>query len=240
MATEPLTGARIPDLSFSPNIPQDMSNGIRDLADNTVPQFTSTGSRDSAYSAWVSSGYAMRDGLMCVVGTKLYMYVSATSTWVEMGDAAGTTAFSPSWTSNGTSTPTVGNGSLLGVYRKVGRLVWFNIRLTFGSTTNGGFNQYTFGNLPFTSANYEQEVLAKATTNHSSTLRNWSGFAYIAGAGTNLVPFFSNNASPVSWEQTRQTDSGNASGSGIPFISGQFTYLTGANIVMQGTYEATS
>ena len=43
-----------------------------------------------------------------------------------------------------TTNPTVGNGSLVGRYRRVGSMVLVNIRLVIGSTTNQGSGAWNF------------------------------------------------------------------------------------------------
>ena len=80
MPTEPLTGARYPDSSYAVDVPQDIQNAVFDLADNTIPFFTSTAARDTDYASWVSNGGAMRNGLTCHVGATRYVYVSGA--WV--------------------------------------------------------------------------------------------------------------------------------------------------------------
>ena len=84
-ATEPLTGASVPVGSDAPDIAAIVTNAINGVADNTIPYFTSTALRDSAYSTWVANGGAMRNGLTCHVGTTRYVYISGA--WVP--DAIG-------------------------------------------------------------------------------------------------------------------------------------------------------
>lgn len=81
MPTDPLTGARVPDGSYAPDITQ-VATAIFDISDNTIPFFASTTARDSAYSSWVANGGAMRNSLICAVGTTLYKYASGA--WVVM------------------------------------------------------------------------------------------------------------------------------------------------------------
>lgn len=47
------------------------------------------------------------------------------------------TSYTPTWTAS-TTNPTLGNGTLTGFYKKVGRTVVWRLRLTLGSTTNIG------------------------------------------------------------------------------------------------------
>ncbi|MEU0181768.1 hypothetical protein ABZ312_11355 [Streptomyces sp. NPDC006207] len=61
------------------------------------------------------------------------------------------TSYTPTW-SAATTNPVVGNGTLVGLYMKVGRTCTFHINLLAGSTTTYGSGQYTF-DLPAASAN---------------------------------------------------------------------------------------
>lgn len=60
------------------------------------------------------------------------------------------TAYSPSWSSSGTA-PAIGNGTMVGSYAKVGRLVTARIMLNSGSTTTFGTGYYSW-TLPLTAA----------------------------------------------------------------------------------------
>lgn len=62
------------------------------------------------------------------------------------------TSFTPVWTGSSTN-PTVGNGTLVGSYMKIGRTVHFRIFLTFGSTSTKGSGVYAFS-LPVTPASH--------------------------------------------------------------------------------------
>src|SRR4051812_14136497 len=65
---EPLTGSRIPDQSDGPLGGLQISNSIRDIADNTHPRFANNSERDSKFAAWAAvPGNAMVDGLHCTV-----------------------------------------------------------------------------------------------------------------------------------------------------------------------------
>lgn len=82
MATETLTGARIPDLSYAPDISQ-LGISVRDIAGNTIPRFASTSARDTAYAAYVAQGYTLSAGMLCAVAGVAYRYSG--TTWVQMG-----------------------------------------------------------------------------------------------------------------------------------------------------------
>ncbi len=88
---------------------------------------------------------------------------SLTSAW---------TAYTPAWTSSGTA-PAIGNGSIAGRYKRVGKLCTVAFKALFGSTTTYGTGAYSFS-LP---------VAALSTSSidraGSAYLRDMSG----AGAG---------------------------------------------------------
>jgi hypothetical protein len=109
MPNEPLTGARYPAASASPNVPQDLQNAVTDLADNTIPRFATTTARDSAYASWVAAGGAMAAGLHCTVAGRLYRYTG--SAWEDQ-QTGGRQRF---WTfgRTGNASDTVASGSFI-------------------------------------------------------------------------------------------------------------------------------
>jgi hypothetical protein len=75
LPSDALTGSRYPSSTDAPNIPQHIQNAVFDLADNTIPRFTSTTARNTAYSTWVTQGGVMTEGLYCHVnGLGLMVY----------------------------------------------------------------------------------------------------------------------------------------------------------------------
>lgn len=63
--TEPLTGVTVQDQSDAATGGQQVGNVAKTLARFTVPRFASTAARDTAYSAMVSGGGTMADGMLC-------------------------------------------------------------------------------------------------------------------------------------------------------------------------------
>ncbi|MFI8962043.1 hypothetical protein ACIGO8_08000 [Streptomyces sp. NPDC053493] len=61
------------------------------------------------------------------------------------------TSYTPTWTAS-TTNPVLGNGSLTGVYMKVGRTCHVQVELSCGTTTTYGSGNWSLG-LPFTSTN---------------------------------------------------------------------------------------
>jgi hypothetical protein len=80
-----------------------------------------------------------------ITSTELgYIDGVTSSIQTQLGDRALTsdfsntawTAYTPTWTSDSGS-PSIGNGTLVGRYKQLGKTVFFNLKLTYGSTTTG-------------------------------------------------------------------------------------------------------
>lgn len=135
------------------------------------------------------------------------------------------TSWTPTWvaSSGGNS---IGNGSLTGVYQKIGRTVHFRVDLTFGSTTNKGTGTYTWAT-PFAVAGppADSSCGTARITNNGTTIM---GYAVINGTNTFQCNFFSANVTTNNFIQ------GNATGS--PNIIG--AWASGDSIRFEGTFEA--
>lgn len=57
---------------------------------------------------------------------------------------AGWTSYSPTWTTSNATQPSLGNGSLTGRYKALGKTVWFSLRFQAGSSTTFGDGLWTF------------------------------------------------------------------------------------------------
>lgn len=97
------------------------------------------------------------------------------------------TTYTPTWVSSGTQ-PTIGNGSITGRYQKVGKTVFFEMELTFGTTTTPGTGTYQFG-LPLLAAAIRGR--GKAVILGASTTRYWGGF-WIMTATNALAAYYDN------------------------------------------------
>ena len=121
-------------------------------------------------------------------GQRVLCMISSSGSAVlgPLGTPAKWTPYTPIWaaSSGGAS---VGNGTLHGYYRLVGKSLTFRIHLVLGSTTSGGTGAWTF-TLPtgLTSAAIgEQSVLTKYFTGTNAT----SGFAYLNASSSTLNPY---------------------------------------------------
>lgn len=87
------------------------------------------------------------------VGDTVLVYSLGTQNWVtRAGGALGWSTYTPIWTAS-TTNPTLGNGSLIGRYKRLtAKTCVVRIDLIVGSTTNMGAGQMTF-TLPFAPLN---------------------------------------------------------------------------------------
>lgn len=147
------------------------------------------------------------------------------------------TPYTPTWTVSGSVAPAVGNGTLIGRYMKIGRMVTFHIVLTCGSTTNAGSGAFSFG-LPFQAASgREQRVPCSAFT---AGPRMWSGVSVIAASQTATAPYLPFSQDNASLSTAQSQDSTLTLGTGVPARAGNYSYVTGDNLHIHGTYEAAS
>lgn len=87
------------------------------------------------------------------------------------------TAYTPVWTAS-TTGPTLGNGTLTGAYRQVGKTWQLRIVLTIGSTTTVATGNWRFS-LPFTP---KLNGLLGAYMDDASASKRWAGLARITAA----------------------------------------------------------
>lgn len=132
------------------------------------------------------------------------------------------TTFTPSWSAT-TSPPSLGNGSLVGRYRRVGFTVDFVIELTYGSETNPGSGAWRFG-VPLGS------VMMSAATRFSDCMAR-------DGSDVYTISCYSTPASPnVLFLSSLPTTVGSSDRG----VSGTvpFTWSAGDTLSLRGTYEA--
>lgn len=131
------------------------------------------------------------------------------------------TAYTPTWTA-ATTNPVLGNGTLVGRYMKIGRVVVAHINLTTGSTTTYGSGNYTFS-LPVQAANAGASYIGGA---HLIGTDRWTGQMVISPNAVNTGPFF-----PISSTNTR-ADQQNP--------TRPETLASGAQVRMTMVYESAS
>jgi hypothetical protein len=139
--------------------------------------------------------------------------------WTVFGDIAGWTAFTPTWTCTGTA-PSLGNGSLAGSYKQLGKTVHMWGQLTAGSTTTFGTGTWIMS-IPITATSngaqmigscYPQDTgvnaYAGVVGQNSTTTRTFisTGAAGVAAANiTNVFPFTWANGDLLRWSLTYES-----------------------------------
>lgn len=160
-------------------------------------------------------------------------YVEAAGGMVLLDDPAWQT-YAPVWTTSGLA-PVLGNGSLSGRWRQLGRTVDLALALTFGSTTNAGSGSFAFS-LPIPAIGREQFGDAKAFTTDQKL---WAGLAYIPPAGHIVQALMTRAATDSSLGFAQSANaSAPAAGQGIPLVPGNWPFLGGTNLFMTIRYES--
>ena len=147
------------------------------------------------------------------------------SSFVVVGKLAQNTSlasYNPVWT-GATTNPVIGNGTIVGAYRQIGKVVFFRVSITFGSTTTYGTGAYSIS-LPVPA------VGGVPQTTGPGRFANGAG-SYVAvlgvvGAGASTVQIWGPSSSTSSL-QINVT-------SAAPFA----TLANGGGILIEGWYEA--
>lgn len=164
--------------------------------------------------------------------------VLAVSGRVSTLEAGLWTAYTPAWTAGGVALG-IATGTLVGKYIKVGRTVHLDIFLQFGAngSTSGGNGGWTF-TLPFPAAPGREHYLqSKCWVSNGWNL--W-GYGLIAGNSSSVSPWMPISPTNVNYEQVRNADSSNASGTGRPLVPSAYTFGANSNLMLSGRYEAAS
>lgn len=136
-----------------------------------------------------------------IVATDLDAYENLTGVW---------TSYTPTWTATGTA-PSLGNGTIVGSYIQVGKLVIYRGRLDMGSTTTFGTGTWNFS-IPV--------AFASNASVGVSFLSDATGIAYPA-----VAAFFGSNLFLI------------ATGGNVTNTN-PFTWATSDNLAWTATYEA--
>ena len=158
---------------------------------------------------------------------RVYIWNATQSAWDEIASHDLLTAdwvpFTPVW-SAATTPVSIGNGSILGRYKKIDRLVTIVIRLTWGSTTTGGTGEWRIDGLPFDRA---------MTNNFMPTM------CYDSSA---VMPYPANALMNASGSQNipRIGAHGSTGTVGLVAATHPFTWATNDVLAIQGTYQSSS
>jgi hypothetical protein len=145
------------------------------------------------------------------------------SSSVDLSTAFGTwTNYTPTLTADqgGFS---LGNGSLSGRYKQIGKTVFFHLKFVFGSTTSAGTGHWNFG-LPVTAQNTNFTFSAAILDNGASWYGGIGNGNYTGLTTSFAVIIPGTNAAVTTWA---------AVGNGGPF-----TWGAADNITISGSYEA--
>lgn len=122
--------------------------------------------------------------------------------------------YSPTWTAS-SSNPNIGNGSIQGFYKQIGKTVWFRIKVTDGSTTSEGSGNYSLS-LPV--APISGSIFTFLGSAGTGTYQIYG----IATGGSTSLPLYSHSASTTTARMTP---------------SFPMTLASGDTIAINGTYE---
>ncbi|MFD0074249.1 hypothetical protein ACFVIY_17630 [Streptomyces sp. NPDC127166] len=128
------------------------------------------------------------------------------------------TAYTPVWTA--TTNPSLGNGTLVGKYRKIGRLVNFQIDLTMGTTTTYGSGAWSL-TLPFAAAASSGSRIGVAQALGGS---RFGGQIVISPSAAGTSPFFPASASVSNLSSVAAAT--------------PFTWASGNELRITGCYES--
>lgn len=167
-------------------------------------------SSNAPSSPYTGQAYHNGTDLLVWSGSAWDTYVKTPGTWAS---------FTPTWTGSG-SNPSLGNGTLVGRYSKIGRLVTVHINLIPGSTTTYGSGNYNWA-LPFAAANNGCSYILSA---HLLGTDRWMGQMVISPAAATTSAFFN-----LSTTNSR-----------IDFMTPTRpeTFANGSQLRITGTYES--
>jgi hypothetical protein len=134
--TDPLTGARWPDIGDNADVSLYIHNAVADLSPTAIPYFPNVTARNTAFAAWVAGGKTMREGLHCNVAGSDQVYQAGA--WRGIGRVAG---FVQTATPDGPWTTPVSDN----LTRTLGELVVADPGFPYRLRTYGGCEVYPTG-----------------------------------------------------------------------------------------------
>ena len=212
------TLALVSDIAQATTITGDTFDRFRSYADGKEERGPGNAARDANW--YRSAVGVMKTDTAISVGTDLSVAGNINSS-ANVNTGAWAT-FTPTWTASGTA-PSLGNGTLIGRYQRIGRTIKFHINLAPGSTTTFGTGTYSFA-MPVISANNGCTMTGTA---EALVTNVFGGICVISPNVTTLTVWF-----PGSTTATNLTSSG-------PTIAGQ-TFASGHSLRITGEYEAAS
>jgi hypothetical protein len=152
---------------------------------------------------------------------------AARDTLTTLSDTAWT-AYTPTWSSAANPQPAIGNGTLTGAWKKIGRTVHFRIAATFGGTTTYGTSVWQF-TLPTAC------VSTVSLTPGIQVYAQAAGSNYFYGQAVTITQ-------PPGTLLSALLGLKDAAGTITPatLAANTFTWASGDLVVIAGTYEAAS
>jgi len=140
--------------------------------------------------------------------------------------------FTPTWsTTSGAHLPSFGNATINGFFSKVGRMVMFNLKITFGSTTNFGSGATSTDNWTFSlpqQAARTSEIIGWYAARPASSNSSMGHLSTLSGDAT-VVQLNMDGGQPNAVALNNP---------GVVDSVSPFTWASGDVLVMQGFYEA--
>lgn len=147
---------------------------------------------------------------------------SGWSAWTVVANPGEWTSYTPTWTA-GTTNPTLGNGTLIGRYSRVGRMITFHINLTIGSTTNLGSGSYAWA-LPVPVTSVDVHFVGNAHIIAGGP--RYGGQCLMSTTGTTTAAYFPITSSNTNLQVVNPTNPA--------------SLASGHQVRLTGTYEAAS
>lgn len=171
-----------------------------------------TSTADGRFEGWVDANTRYQVAITATGLSSYTEYFDAVS-----GDTGVRGSYTPTWTASSVN-PSLGNGTLVGSYARVGDWFAVTIALTVGSTTTAGTGSYTFS-LPFTVVTLSGARWVWQVDVLDAGVQHYNGWATIASAGT--------GTSEILWSSTTQTGANVGAASPVAFGTNDQITITG-------------
>lgn len=136
----------------------------------------------------------------------IYVTTDGGATWSEIARSTDRTIWStytPTWSSTGTA-PALGNGTIAGRYKQIGKIVIFHIQLVMGSTTTYGTGNWQFS-IPVTAiSNATAITTGTGLVNDDSSVSGDQGLVPYLNSSTTILAKIANGGqlsatAPLTW-----------------------------------------
>lgn len=152
---------------------------------------------------------------------------TSTSTW---------TSYTPTWTADGGTLPTLSNGTLTGRYVQSGKVVTVMGRLVIGSSTSSGAGSWSFA-LPVTASSSTLSLAVGASLGYISSWGIFDCLPVLAST-TKVGIYVPVNGTDNYKQFARNAAAGGASGTGYPSTGQPYPWVSGSTLTWTLTYEA--